>query len=110
MSKLERPMIDRYWEKIGGTLIPEFQAVPRSNGVGRRLLDAVILPTRPRKVAHWRDVSLAGQRVVVVQAKASRLGMHLMGQAIFSAQLVRTRFAPASVRSVILCSKGDNVL
>lgn len=103
-------MIDRYWEKIGGTLIPEFQAVPRSNGVGRRLLDAVILPALPRQVAHWRDVSLAGQRVVVVQAKASRLGMYLMGQAIFSAQLVRTRFAPASVRSVILCSKGDNVL
>ena len=52
MSKLERPMIDRYWERIGGTLIPEFQAVPRSNGVGRRLLDAVILPALPRKVAH----------------------------------------------------------
>jgi hypothetical protein len=74
------------------------------------LLDAVILPALPRQVAHWRDVSLAGQRVVVVQAKASRLGMYLMGQAIFSAQLVRTRLAPANVRSVILCSKGDNVL
>jgi hypothetical protein len=84
--------------------------VPRSDGVGRRLLDAVILPGLPRKLAHWRDVSLAGQRVVVVQTKASRLGMYLMGQAIFSAELLRTRFAPASVRSVILCSKDDNVL
>src|SRR5437762_1669954 len=36
--------------------------------------------------------------------------MYLMGQAIFSAQLVRTRFAPVSVRSVILCSKDDTVL
>lgn len=110
MSKLERPMIDRYWNGIGGTLVTEFQAVPRSDGVGRRLLDAVILPDFPRKLAHWRDVSLAGQRVIVVQAKASRLGMYLMGQAIFSAELVRTRFAPASLRSVILCSKDDSVL
>jgi hypothetical protein len=110
MSKLEKPMIDRYWNRIGGTLVTEFQAVPRSNGVARRLLDAVILPDFPRKLAHWRDVSLAGQHVIVVQAKASRLGMYLMGQAIFSAELVRTRFAPASLRSVILCSKDDSVL
>ena len=55
-------------------------------------------------------MNLAGQRVIVVQAKAHRLGMYLMGQAIFSAQLVRTRFAPVSVRSVILCSKDDTVL
>ena len=84
--------------------------MPRSQGVGRRLLDAVILPDLPRKRADWRHVNLAGQRVIVVQAKAHRLGMYLKGQAIFSAQLVRTRFAPVSVRSVILCSKDDTVL
>jgi hypothetical protein len=110
MSKRERPMIDRYWNKVGGTLIPEFQVVPQSDDVGRRLVDAVILPDLPRNVAHWREVSLTGQHVIVIQAKASRLGMYLMGQAIFSAELVRTRFAPATVRSVILCSKDDNVL
>ena len=110
MSKLETPMIERFWEKAGGTLILEFQAVPRSEGAGRRLLDAVILPDLPRKKAHWSDVNLAGQRVIVVQAKAHRLGMYLMGQAIFSARLIQHRFAPASVRSVILCSKDDTVL
>jgi len=110
MSKLETPMVERFWARTGGTLIPEFQVVPRSNGVGRRLVDAVILPDLPTARAHWRDVDLRGQRVVVVQAKAHRLGMYLMGQAVFSAQLVRNRFAPASVRSIILCSKDDAVL
>src|SRR5262245_24100652 len=62
-------------------MIPEFQIVPRSDGVGRRLLDALILPAWPRREAHWRDVNLAGQHVIIVQAKASRLGMYLMGQA-----------------------------
>ena len=42
------PMIERFWNKVGGTIVPEFQAVPRSKGVGRRLLDAVILPGRTK--------------------------------------------------------------
>jgi len=110
MSKLETPIIERFWQRTGGTLIPEFQIVPRSEGAGRRLVDAIILPDLPRKKANLKDVSLTGQRVIVVQAKAHRLGMYLMGQAIFSAQLVRKRFAPASVRSVILYTKDDTVL
>jgi hypothetical protein len=52
-SKLETPMILRFWESIGGTLILEFQVVPRSPGVGRRLVDAVILPAGPKQVAQW---------------------------------------------------------
>ncbi len=75
MSKLETPMIERFWARTGGTLIPEFQVVPRSSGVGRRLVDAVILPDLPRMRAHWREFNVAGQHLIVVQAKAHRLGM-----------------------------------
>jgi hypothetical protein len=38
---------------------------------------------------------------VIVQTKANRLGMYLLGQAFFSAQLMR-RFHPRSVESVAL--------
>jgi hypothetical protein len=110
MSKLEKPMILQFWESVGGTLITEFQAVPRAPGVGRRLFDAVILPRRPKAEAHWRDVSIDGEDVIVVQAKAHRLGMYLMGQALFSTELIRRYFKPKSIRSVILCSKDDAVL
>ncbi|MBI3301812.1 MAG: hypothetical protein HYZ72_07005, partial [Deltaproteobacteria bacterium] len=51
-------------------------------------------------------VSLQGEDVIVVQAKARRLGMYLMGQALFSAELVK-RFKPASIRSVALCRQDD---
>jgi len=54
-------------------------------------------------------VTLEGQDVIVVQAKAERLGMYLMGQAVFSAELVK-RFQPASIRSVALCSRDDSEL
>jgi len=106
MSKHETPMIRRYWQRIGGTLVEEFPVVAASSTCGPRRLDAVILPDGEFRRAHWSQVSIAGQDVIVVQAKASRLGMYLMGQAVFSAELIK-RFNPASVRSVALCTKDD---
>ena len=109
MSKKETPMTRWYWRQVGGTLCEEFQAVPRTATAGQRLLDAVILPNGETKRVHWSEVSLTGQDVIVVQAKAQRLGMYLMGQTLFSAHLVR-QFKPASVRSVALCTMDDDVL
>jgi hypothetical protein len=45
----------------------------------------------------------------VVQAKAKRLGMYLMGQTLFSAELMK-RFETASIRSVALCAKDDSIM
>jgi hypothetical protein len=45
-----------------------------------------------------------------VQAQAHRLGMYLMGQALFSRVLIEERFAPRSVRTVALCAIDDAVL
>ena len=53
---------------------------------------------------------MKGKDVVVVQAKNERLGMYLMGQTLFSAELVRKFFDPKSVLSIALCSKDDSVL
>ena len=109
MSKHETPMIRSYWQTIGGTLVEEFPVVKASPTCGPRRLDAVILPNGPRRIANWREVSLEGEDVIVVQATDDRLGMYLMGQALFSAELVK-RFNPASVRCVALCKKDDSVL
>ena len=109
MSKLETPMILKYWKKVGGTLIEEFPAVKLSKTTGPRRMDAVIIINGPKKKASWRDVSLKNEDIIVIQAKAHRLGMYLMGQTLFSAQLMK-RFKPASIRSVALCNKGYSVL
>ena len=79
MSKHETPMIRWYWEQVGGTLCEEFQAVARSSTAAQRLLDAVILPDGPKQQVHWSEISVVDRDVIVVQAKASRLGMYLMG-------------------------------
>lgn len=109
MSKHETPMIRSYWRKIRGTLIEEFPAVKASPTCGPRRLDAVILPKGEFRIAHWKEVSLKGKDIIVVQAKANRLGLYLMGQALFSAALMK-RFKPRSVRSIALCTKDDSVL
>jgi hypothetical protein len=109
VSKLETPMIRRYWEQVGGTLIEEFMAVPRKPGQGRRMIDGIIVLGGPRKIATSSEVDIAGKDIIVIQAKAQRLGMYLMGQAVFSPELMKP-FKPASIRSVALCSETDSVL
>jgi hypothetical protein len=109
MSYHETPMTRGYWQQVGGTLIEEFIAVERTPTCGRRVLDGVIIKGGEYRIAKQSEVSLDGKDIIVVQTKASRLGTYLMGQALFSAQLI-CRFMPRSVVSVALCSKDDSVL
>jgi len=101
-----------YWQQIGGTLIEEFPAVERTPTCGRRLLDAVIILGEKPRIAHRSEVKIEDiedKDVIVVQTKASRLGMYLMGQALFSAKLIE-RCKPRSVVSVALVKEDDSVL
>jgi hypothetical protein len=98
-----------YWKQIGGTLIEEFCAVRRSRNCGMRLLDGVIIKGGEFRIVRQAEISIEGQDVVVVQTKNERLGMYLMGQAFFSAQLMQ-RFRPRSVEAVALVAQDDDVL
>lgn len=109
MSKHETPMTRWYWQQVGGTLIEEFAAVRRSANCGARLLDGVIIKGGEPRIARQAEVNLEGKDVIVVQTKAERLGMYLMSQVFFSAQLIEA-FNPRSVTSVALCSRDDSVL
>ena len=109
MSKRETPLTHQYWETVGGTLIEEFVAVSRSDSNARRLMDGVIILKGDKRTAKTGEVDLINKDIVVVQTKASRLGMNLLGQAVFSAQLMKA-FHPKSIKSVAICTKGDSVL
>jgi hypothetical protein len=110
MIKHEIPMTRWYWKQVGGTLVEELIAVHRGADHERRVLDAIILPSEECRIAKQYEVSIEGKDVIVVQTKAKRLGMGLLGQALFSAQLVQHFFHPRSVLTVALCSKDDAVL
>lgn len=101
-----------YWEQRGGTLIEEFLVVKgEGKVVGRRLVDGLIILGEDHKcVAKGeRSIDIEGKDVVAVQAKNSRLGMYLMGQTLFTAQLLE-RLKPRSIESIALCAKDDVVL
>ena len=111
MSKHETPLTERFWQTCAnGAFLPEYPLVRRGSECAQRLVDAVILPDEPHRRASVIDYpSLAGRNVIVVQTKCGRLGMYLMGQALFSARLALTCGA-ASVRSILLCRFSDSAL
>ena len=109
MSKHETPLTRRYWKSVGGTLIEEFPAVKRSKTHGPRLIDGMIVLGEETKIAKAADVDVSVKDIIVIQTKAKRLGMYLMGQAVFSMELMK-KFNPRSIKSVAICTKGDDVL
>lgn len=99
-----------YWEQVGGTLIEEFLVVKAGDGHGNRALDGLIVLGGPKeRLPPGSTLDIEGKDVLVIQTKSSRLGMSLMGQTLFSAELVK-RLRPKSVQSVALCRKTDDVL
>jgi len=109
MSKHETPLTRRYWNEVGGTLVEEFPAVLRASGNAQRLIDGVIIVGEPKKISKPSEVSIKGKDIIVLQTKANRLGMNLMGQAIVSKKIME-KFEPKSIRSIAICSEGDSVL
>jgi hypothetical protein len=109
MSKLETPMTRWYWQQVKGTLVEEFVVINGSGTCGRRLLDGVIIQCGEFKIARQSEISVEGTDLIIIQTKASRLGMYLMGQTLFSIELMK-RFRPRSIKSVALCTQDDEVL
>ena len=109
MSKHETPLTRKYWNEIGGTLIEEFPAVLKGDNHSQRLIDGIILLGEQTKIESWKNIEIKGKDIVVIQTKASRLGMNVMGQAFFSIELMK-KYLPKSIKSVIVCNKDDEVL
>ena len=109
MSKHENPLTRKYWDEVGGTLVEEFPAVLRGSSNAQRLIDGVIILGEPKRIARPSEVAIKGKDIIVLQTKANRLGMNLIGQAILSKKLME-RIEPKSIRSIAICSEGDSVL
>jgi hypothetical protein len=109
MSKLETPLTRWYWEQIGGLLVEEFVIVKGSKGVGARRLDGLIVLGEATERVSGGDFDVKGKDVIAVQTKARRLGMSLMGQCLFSRELL-LGLGVKTVKSIALCTADDPVL
>jgi len=111
MSKHETWRTRLYWESVGGLLIEEFRAIPRNlkGDVSNRDLDGVIVLEEPRGIQHAGTFEFKDRDLIIVQTKPNRLGMGVMGQALFSREIM-SRFNPRSMKMVIVCGKTDSEL
>ncbi len=117
MSKHETPMTRWYWEKANrgrGLLIEEFGAIKRNEkrGHNKRHMDGVIvlgLKSGRRGPSEGDRKLVQGKKVIVIQSKARRLGMSLIGQVVVSRELLRNLKAK-EVRSVGVCTEDDKIL
>jgi hypoxanthine-guanine phosphoribosyltransferase len=106
-------MTEWYWRKVlkKGTLIKEYVAVERAEdgSNGSRFMDGLVIMDGAFEISDDVTRDIAGKDVVVIQSKNKRLGMYLMGQALFSRELILKK-KPKSVRSVAVCRKDDKVM
>jgi hypothetical protein len=113
MSLKETPMTRWYWREIlkHGTLIEEYVAVERGEDDSNapRFMDGLVILDGPFEISGDVRRDVQGKDVVVIQSKNKRLGMYLMGQALFSRELLLKKDA-RSVRSVAVCRKDDKVM
>lgn len=102
-----------YWREIlkQGTLIEEYVAVERAKDDSNapRFMDGLVILGGPFTVSDDVRTDITDKDVVVIQSKNKRLGMYLMGQALFSRELLLKKGA-RSVRSVAVCRKDDKVM
>jgi hypothetical protein len=117
MSKHETPMTRWYWRTVNkrqGLLIEEFPAVKRDGTAGKnkRHIDGVIVlgEKAERRGPLKGDRELVkGKEVIVIQSKARRLGMGLIGQVVVSRELLKDLKAKV-VKSVGVCRQDDQLL
>ncbi|NBV27303.1 MAG: hypothetical protein EBR99_08325 [Actinobacteria bacterium] len=106
-------MTEWYWREVlkKGTLIKEYVAVERAEdgSNGSRFMDGLVIMDGPFKISKDVKHDITGKKVVVIQSKNKQLGMYLMGQALFSRELILKK-KPKSVRSVAVCRKDDKVM
>ena len=90
----------------------EFRAVRGSAAQGHRDLDGVIVLGGPKRILNRPEHAkqdLRDKDIIVVQTKTGRIGMDLLGQALFSRELMRA-FRPRTIMSVAVCEWDDAAL
>ena len=96
---------------MGGFLIEEFHVTELDSaaGISRRLIDGVIIDAKEIGSQVGGTKEIEGKDVISVQTKGTKLSMSLLGQALFSRDLLEMH-KPRSIQSVAICASGDALL
>lgn len=110
MGRYEIPFTRRFWKTVGGTLAHDFPVVKRTSKHGARSIEALIVPDGAPVELFGEAVDVTGKDVIVVQTKAHRLSTQQLGEAVVAREVAQRHLNPASVRTVAVCRRDDDVL
>ncbi len=109
----ESEMTEAFAQRLGGSLIKECYIPGRRPQFEQRAIDGMVLLDRIWSSERGRRASetmLAGANVVVVQTKTGELEMPLLGQALFSRELIPQYRPQLPIRTVALCGRDHPIL
>jgi hypothetical protein len=109
MSKHETWRTRQYWQTIGGLLVEEFVSFSATELNARRPIDGLIVLNEPTAIHTNNFFNIKDKDVVIIQCKANRLGMYLLGQIYFSQFLIQ-KHQPRSIKLVAICGKTDSIM
>lgn len=111
MSRHETARARKYWERIGGLLIEEFQVVPKkkNTGKGKRIIDGIIVLGEEKRIQIGGTYDFTGKDIIIIQFEKEHKGMQFLGEA-FSSREAIMRYQPKSIKTVAICSKHDEEL
>lgn len=106
MSKNETWRTIEFHKQLGkGHLVLEFLAVKKTEQNARRLIDGIIILNPDSN----NPEIIKNKDIIVIQTKPNRIGMYLLGQALFSREIMM-KHEPRSIKTVAICSKGDSIM
>lgn len=112
MSLREALITKKFWAQElveQGTLYMEYPAVEKKQKVGSpRWIDGLAVCGDSSRIDETGVAQcLDDQDIVIIQTKATRLNPYVFGQALLSQDLIRMRWCPRSIWSVLLCTEDD---
>lgn len=106
MSKSPNRRIRKYWEKVGGLLIEDYQIKPKKKNTTRRVIDAIIVLGEEHRIWTEGSYNFTGKDIIIVQLKKEHQGMQFLGRA-FSSRENMMLHQPRTLRTVAICHKHD---
>jgi hypothetical protein len=106
MNIYETEITRKYWERVGGLLIEEFQAKPKKKNTGKHLVDGIIVLGEEKRVQSGGDYNFAGKDIIIIQLAKQQQGMRFLGEAFTSRERM-IRYHPHSIKTVALCHRHD---
>lgn len=106
MSKSPNWRIRKYWEKVGGLLIENYQIKPKKKNATRSVIDAIIVLGEAHRICTEASYDFTDKDIIIIQLEKDHQGMQFLGRAFASRENMML-YQPHTLHTVAICYKHD---